>query len=116
MTNDTQNNAHDVTNDDVTNDDNVIVGTIVDDETNVVTTTTRPTTRAIRNLRDNAKNVNVPDTFTRATIVTTSSGARRISHENCDHARSGVDGKRARAKCRANVERAIANTKRFRNA
>lgn len=101
---DATNDAHNVTHD-VVNDDN---------DATTTTTTTRQTTRAIRNLRDNARVVNVPDTTTRAKIVATSSGQRRIDHTNCTHERAGVEGKRARAKCRANVERAIANNAKLR--
>lgn len=68
----------------------------------------RETTRAIRTIDfDKTKNMNVPDTFTRATFVRMSSGNIRIDHTNCTHATSGNDGKRDRAKCRAIIERTL---------
>lgn len=94
---DATNDAHNVTND-VVNDDN---------DATTTTTTRRATTRAIRNLRDNARVVNVENSHVK--IVPTSSGERRMSHTNCEHAKTKND----REMCRRRVMNAIATNKKL---
>ena len=66
----------------------------------------RETTRAIRAI-DFTKTTHVNIETTHAKFVKMSSGNVRIDHANCEHATSGNDGKRDRAKCRARIERFI---------
>ena len=74
-------------------------------------TTTPVITKAIREL-DVTKTTNLNFDTTHAKIVVAASGSARIDHTNCTHATSGTEGKKARAKCRAAIEKHIkANTK-----